>query len=322
VQEGTTTASQRPYFSVIIPNWNGEKHLPACLDALRAQTFRVFEVIVVDNASQDGSLRLLAEKYPDARVVQMAENRFFSGAVNAGVNVARGEVIVLLNNDTEADPHWLEELKKALDEHPEAGMAASKLRLFDRRTVLHSAGDFYRRDGVPGNRGVWEEDAGQYDGSIWTFSACAAAAAYRRYMLDHIGLLDEDFYGYCEDVDLAFRAQLMDYRCLFVPSAIVYHKLSATGGGPIASYYCGRNFINVIVKDMPGKLLRKHWPAIVRSQVGYLLNSLWHIREASARARLRGQFAALRQLRLMLRKRREIQRRKQVSDEYIESILT
>lgn len=315
------TAGDNPYFSVIIPNWNGEKHLPACLEALRRQTFRSFETIVVDNASQDGSLQLLREQYPEVRVLALAENRFFSGGVNAGVAQARGDVIVLLNNDTEADENWLAALKRAFDEHPDAGMVASKLRLFDRRTVLHSAGDSYRRNGVPGNRGVWEEDAGQYDQSRWTFSACGAASAYRRAMLDDVGLLDEDFWGYCEDVDLAFRAQLRGYRCLFAPDAVVYHKLSATGGGPLASYYCGRNFVSVIVKDMPSSLLRKHWPAIVRSQLGFLLHSLWHVREPSARARLRGQLAALGQLRLMLRKRRDIQSRKRVSDAYIESIM-
>jgi GT2 family glycosyltransferase len=195
------------------------------------------------------------------------------------------------------------------------------VRLFDRRDVIHSAGDFYRRDGVPGNRGVWEQDKGQYDDAQWTFSACGAAAAYRRSMLEQIGLLDEDFYGYCEDVDLGFRAQLAGFPCLFVPSAIIYHKLSATGGGPLASYYCGRNFVSVIVKDMPGSLLRRFWPRIVLAQMRFTGHSLWHLREPSARARLAGQFAALRQLRLMLGKRREIQHNKRVSDEYVESIL-
>lgn len=315
------TAGERPYFSVIIPNWNGEKHLPACLESLRRQTFGSFETIVVDNASQDGSLRLVREQFPEARLLALPENRFFSGGVNAGVAIARGEVIVLLNNDTEADPGWLAALQRAFAAHPEVGMVASKLRLFDRRTVLHSAGDFYRRDGVPGNRGVWEEDAGQYDESPWVFSACGAASAYRRAMLDDVGLLDEDFWGYCEDVDLAFRAQLRGYRCLFAPDAVVYHKLSATGGGPIASYYCGRNFVSVIVKNMPSSLLRKHWPGIVRAQLGFFLHSLWHVRELSARARLRGQFAALGQLPLMLRKRRAIQRGRRVSGDYIESIM-
>ena len=104
--------------------------------------------------------------------------------------------------------------------------------------------------------------------------------------------------------------------------AIVYHRLSATGGGPIASYYCGRNFVSVIVKDMPDRVLRKHWPAIVTAQLGFALHSLLHVREPAARARLRGQFASLGQMRLMLGKRRKIQASKKVSDDYIESILT
>ncbi len=314
-------ADGAPFFSIIIPNWNGERYLPTCLDALRRQTWQDFETIVVDNASHDGSRRLLAESYPEVRLLPLAENRFFSGGVNAGIKAARGAVMVLLNNDTEADANWLLELKKALDAHPEAGLAACKLCLFDRRNILHSAGDFYSRRGVPGNRGVWQEDRGQFDADLWAFSACGAAAAYRRSMLDAVGVLDEDFYGYCEDVDLAFRAQLAGYRCLFVPKSIVYHRLSATGGGPIASYYCGRNFVNVIVKDMPGGLLRRHWPGILRAQLGYTAESLLHLREPASRARLAGQFASLRQLRLMLRKRQPIQAGKKVSDEYIDSIL-
>ncbi len=314
-------ASPTPTFSVIIPNWNGERHLPTCLDALRRQTFRDFETIVVDNASTDRSRDLVSQQYPEIRIVPLAENRFFSGAVNAGIATSLGEVIVLLNNDTEADSAWLEELHKALHAHPEAGMAASKLLLFDRRGVIHSAGDVYRRDGVPGNRGVWEEDRGQYDHDRWVFSPCAAAAAYRRRMLDDIGLLDEDFVGYCEDVDLGFRAQLAGYSCIFVPTAIVYHKLSATGAGPVASYYCGRNFISVIVKNMPASLLRKYWPRIVLAQLRYALESLRHLREPAARARLAGQIAALGQLRRMLRKRRVVQGSRRVPDRQVEALL-
>jgi GT2 family glycosyltransferase len=315
-------AESRPYFSIIIPNWNGERHLGTCLGALRRQTYRSFETIVVDNASSDGSLKLMREHYPETRVLALPENRFFSGGVNAGIAAALGDVIVLLNNDTEADAGWLLELRKALDAHPEAGLAACKIRLFDRRSVLHTAGDLYRTNGIPGNRGVWSEDDGRFDGALWTFSACGAAAAYRRSMLDDVGLLDEDFFGYCEDVDLAFRAQLKGYRCLFVPSSVVYHKVSATGGGPTASYYVGRNTISVIVKNMPASLLRKHWLGIVRAQAGIAAECLRHVREPAARARLAGQAAWLRQAPLMLRKRRAIQAGRRVSDEYIESVMT
>src|SRR5206468_12982111 len=157
----------------------------------------------------------------------------FAPAVNVGVQDTETPIVVLLNNDTEPEPAWLERLLGGL-EHPATGMAASKLLLFDRRNVIHSAGDYYTSSGLPGNRAVWEEDAGQYDRELDVFGPCGGAAAYRRSMLDAIGLFDEQLGAYCEDVDLAFRAQLAGYRCRFVPEARVYHRLSATGGGPFA----------------------------------------------------------------------------------------
>jgi len=310
-----------PLISIIIPNWNGARFLPTCLDSLRRQTYPDFEVIVVDNASTDNSVELIEREYPEVRLVKLPTNRGLTGGANAGIQAAKGEIIALLNNDTEADPQWLMELHRALEVDPEAGMAASKILLFDRRGVIHSAGDFYRVDGVPGNRGVWERDTGQFDGTRRVFGACGGAAAYRRAMLEEIGLFDEDFFMYCEDVDLAWRAQLAGYPCAFAPRAIVYHRLSATGGGETASYYCGRNFIFVIVKDIPTPLLKKHWWRIILAQLRIAWDALRAWRGKAARARLRGQLAALCHLPLMLHKRREIQRTRRVSQEYLDSIL-
>jgi len=166
---------KHPLVTVVIPNWNGAVHLPTCLESLRRQTFRDFEVIVVDNGSSDESLALLARDYPEVQVLALGENRGFAGACNAGIRAARGEFIVLLNNDTEADPHWLEEVVAAFGRHPEAGLVASKMRLFDRRDVLHTAGDYYRVDGRPGNRGVWRPTGASTTGRS-TSSAPAGGA--------------------------------------------------------------------------------------------------------------------------------------------------
>ena len=306
--------------SIIIPNWNGAHLLTDCLSSLRRQTYRCFETVVVDNASTDGSLELMAKEFPEVRVIPLAENRRFAGGVNEGIRRTESPAVVLLNNDTEADPEWLGLLLRGL-ETPGAGMAASKLLLFDRRGMIHSAGDYYRRDGVPGNRGVWEEDRGQYDGETEVFGPCGGAAAYRREMLEAIGLFDEDLEAYCEDVDLAFRAQLAGYRCVFVPGARVYHRLSATGGGPFASYHCGRNFISVAVTNMPPRLLRRYWPRILAAQVGLAWESLRHLREPAARARLRGQWDGLRGLPKAWAKRRRVLALQRVPDAYIESVL-
>lgn len=311
-----------PAISVIIPNWNGAHHLPTCLDSLRCQSYPSFEVIVVDNGSTDGSLELLERDYPEVKVVALPENRGFAGGVNAGIRQARGEILAVFNNDAEADSHWLEELVDSLERHPEAGMATPKVLLFDQRDVIHTAGDFYGVDGVPGNRGVWQRDEGQFDREEHVFGASGVAAAYRRAMLDDVGLLDEDLISYCEDVDLAWRAQLAGWKCVYVPTAVVYHKLSATGGGQIASYYCGRNFIYVMVKDYPTTLLKKYWRRIVAVQLRIAWEALKAWRGEAARARLRGQLAGLWGLPRMLAKRGAVQASRRVSDEYLESILT
>jgi len=314
----------RPPTSIIIPNWNGAQHLPTCLDSLRRQTYPSFEVIVVDNGSTDGSLELVERDYAEVRVVALPQNRGFAGGVNAGIREAEGEIIAVFNNDAEADPRWLEELVDGLGRHPEAGMATPKVLLFDQRDVIHTSGDFYGVDGVPGNRGVWQRDEGQFDGEEYVFGAAGVAAAYRRTMLDEdeVGLFDEDLFSFCEDVDLAWRAQLAGWKCVYVPTAVVYHKLSATGGGKIASYYCGRNFIYVMAKDYPTTLLRKHWRRIVCAQIDIAWKALKAWRGEAARARLRGQLAGLWGLPRMLARRRAVQASKRVTDEYLESILT
>jgi GT2 family glycosyltransferase len=311
-----------PLVSVIIPNWNGVQHLPDCLDSLRRQSYPHFEVILVDNGSHDSSLTLLAQQYPHVRMFPLAENRGFAPACNMGMRAARGELVVLLNNDTEADPGWLEAVVGAFARHPDAGSVASKMRLFDQRDRLHTAGDYYRLDGVPGNRGVWQRDEGQFDQELPVFSACGGSAAYRRSMLDGVGLLDEAFFYSCEDVDLGWRAQLAGWPCIYAPKAVVYHKVSATGAGSTSSYFDGRNFIYLIVKDYPWSLLRRHWRQVLRAQWQISCAALRAWRGSAARARLRGQLAGLLGIPRMLRARRVVQQTRRATDDELLRVLT
>lgn len=308
--------------SVIIPNWNGIALLAGCLDSLRNQTHPDYEIILVDNASTDDSVQMVQRDYPEVRVLELDKNLGLTGGVNAGIAIARGEIIALLNNDAEAAPAWLTELEAALARHPKAGSAASKMLLYDQPETINSAADFYRTDGIPGNRGVWQPDDGQFDAEEFVFGGCGGAVAYRRTMLEQIGLFDEDFFMYCEDVDLAWRAQLAGWRCVYAPLAVVYHRLSATGGGVLASYFNGRNCIYVIAKNYPSSLLRRNWPRIACAQLRIAWDALRAFRGESARARLRGQFAALRGLTHMLAKRAQTQSLRRVSDDYLLSVLT
>ena len=201
-------------------------------------------------------------------------------------------------------------------------MVASKMLLFDRRDTLHTAGDYVTPDGLAHNRGVWAKDMGQYSHRGYVFSACGGSAAYRATMLDEVGLLDEDFFFSFEDVDLAWRAQLAGWRCVFEPRAIVYHKLKASGGGATASFYDGRNRIYTIAKNYPTDLWRDHRREVVAAQWTLIKAAARAWRGAAARATLRGIVAGILGIPRMLRKRRSVQATRATVDRvYLERLM-
>ena len=252
------------------------------------------------------------------KLIQLPENRGFTGACNAGLRAATGEIQILLNNDTEADSGWLEAVAATFERYPKAGSVASKMLLFDQRDVIHSAGDGYGIDGIPFNRGVWQKDKGQVDEPGWVFGGCGGAVASRRAMLEEVGAVDESVFMYCEDVDLNWRSQAAGWKCWYTPEAVVFHKLSATGGGPIASYYTGRNTLWVIAKNYPVRLLRKYWLQVAAAQWTITRDAIRAWRGEAARARLRGQLAGLLGWRSMHKK---YQRDWKVPEDYIETLL-
>jgi GT2 family glycosyltransferase len=310
-----------PRVTVVIPNWNGERFLSPCLGSLREQSFRDFETVLVDNGSTDGSVAFASRNFPEVRVLPLGENKGFSVAVNAGIKASRTEYVALLNNDTETGPGWLYALVAAAEAHQEAGSFASKLVDFYDRRVLDGAGDVLRRSGLPYRLGHGEPDRGQYDEVAFVFGACAGAALYRRSMLDDIGLFDEDFFAYCEDGDLSFRAQLAGYRCLYVPGAVVYHVGSVSTGGkrsPFATRLGSRNGLCLLVKNLPAPLVPGFLPFVAAGQLSRLIVAA---STYTLRPHLKGLAGVPRLLPLMLRKRREIQKRRQVPVEYVRELL-
>jgi GT2 family glycosyltransferase len=308
-----------PLASVIIPSLNGAHLLPECLESLAAQSYPRCEVIVADGASTDGTADLLA-RYPTMRLLRLPANRGFAGNVNAGLRAARGEVLCLLNNDAQADPDWVAACVETFERQPELGAVASKMLFSDRHTI-NSAGDVLCRDGSARQRG-----AGQPDGPAWNtpgrvFGAMGGAAAYRRAMLADVGLLDEVFFMYLEDVDLAFRAQLRGWSCWYQPEARAYHRGSASAGGPLASFYNGRNLIRLLAKDLPLGLLRTMLPGIVRYQVERARSASAAWRGAAARATLRGQLTGLAELPIHLAARPPVQRRRKLNDAAVYALL-
>ncbi|MEK9138337.1 MAG: glycosyltransferase family 2 protein, partial [Bacteroidota bacterium] len=219
-----------PTVSIIIPNWNGVVHLEDCLNAVHRQTLKPFEVIIVDNGSTDGSFEFVQRNYPDVHMIGLSRNFGFAYAVNRGIEAARGEFIGLLNNDVDLDERWLERLATALATNNSLGSTACKMLDFYDRALLDSAGDAMTPFGSPYNRGHGEPDGEQFNRKELVFGACAGAALYRKEVFTQVGLFDEDFVSFFEDIDFSFRAQLAGFQCLYVPEAICYHKRGATGG--------------------------------------------------------------------------------------------
>ena len=317
-----THTSSAPLVSVIVPNWNGEGFIRPCLASLLRQTYAHLEVVVVDDASTDSSPDIVASEFPELTLIRLPVNRGFAHAVNSGIERSQGSIVALLNNDAVADSEWVAEQVSALQRHPSAGSVASKILLWDRPRVLNSVGDLFRRTGVPDNRGVWEIDEGQYDDEVAVFGASGAAAAYRRAMLDEIGLFDERLFMYCEDVDLAFRAQTAGYSCVYAPRARVWHRLSASAGGTLASYHCGRNFVWMLARDVPVVAWRTYGMLLLRTQFQMAWQALRHAREPAARARLRGQAVGIMTAPSLVLQRKRHYRHRRVSEDRLLSLLT
>ncbi len=246
----------RKNVSVIIVNYNGRDHLAECLDALRVQTFRDFEIILVDNASTDGSVIFVTKTYPEVAIIENRENLGYGGGNNAGIRQSHGKYVVLLNNDTKAEPKWLEKLIGPVEKDQGVGMCASKIMDYYHPEIIDNTGLLIYRDGIARGRGRLEEDRGQYALEEEVFVPSGCAGLYRRDMLEEIGLFDEDFFLYVDDVDIGFRARLAGWKCTYVPDAVVYHKYSATTEpySPLKAYLVERNRIWVVMKCFPARL--------------------------------------------------------------------
>ena len=254
---------------VVIPNWNGLKVLPRTLESLARQTFSEFRVTVVDNGSRDGSREYVRMQWPHLRVLALPRNVGFCRAVNEGIRKSPADLIALLNNDAEAEPGWLEALCEAAERYPQAGSFASKILMAGSRECIESAGDWIKPDACGVNRGRGEVDKGQYDQEEEVFSASAAAALYRRKLFEKVGLFDEGFFAYFEDIDLGFRAQRFGASCIYVPHARVFHQ-GKTSRPEDRCWHLQQEFVNSTlcqVKNLPTRYFARNYRSICLSHL-------------------------------------------------------
>lgn len=299
---------------VVVPNWNGVVELPYCLDSLLAQSLSA-HIIVVDNGSADDSLQVLTEAYPEVEVIEHATNLGFAGGVNAGFARAielGATYVATFNNDAVADKDWLKHLVQALDANAEVGIATCKLLTSDGK-ALDSTGEFYTVWGLPYPRGRGEHDLDAYDKQIEIFAASGGASIYRTKMLEQIGLFDEDFFAYYEDVDLSFRAQLTGWGVRFVPKAVAHHAIGATSGRirGFTTYQTLKNLPVLFFKNVPRKYLWRIGWRLLFAQVFFFVSA---VLRGHFLAALKGKVVCVYRLPRTLRKRRQIQATRTVSD--------
>ena len=239
--------------SVVIPNFNGMAYLDGVLSSLERQTIRNFEVILVDNGSTDGSCAFVSAEYPWVHMIQLPENYGFSRAVNEGIHAARSPYVLLLNNDTEAEPDFLEEMVAALRRHKKAFSCQAKMIQLHDRDKMDDAGNYYCALGWAFARGKGK-DIRHYDREQKIFSTCAGAAIYRKKFIDRIGDFDEEHFAYLEDLDIGYRARICGYQNWYAPKAKVYHVGSGTSGSRYNSFkvrLAARNNVYLNYKNMP-----------------------------------------------------------------------
>jgi GT2 family glycosyltransferase len=238
-------------------NWNGKHLLGECLESLRRQTFHDFEIVLVDNASSDGSVEYIREQYREVNLVTLPVNKGFAGGNNAGIRIASGSYIALLNNDTKTDPAWLESLIKEAESNPAAGMLACKILSYGNPDMIDNVGLLIYRDGLARGKGRLERDQGQYDQKGEALFPSGCAGLYRRNMLEETGLFDEEFFAYADDVDLGLRGRLMGWGCVYVPAAMVLHKYSSSSASysSMKAFLVERNRVWVLLKYYPVELI-------------------------------------------------------------------
>lgn len=239
--------------TIVIPNYNGKHFMEPCLSSLSEQTYKNFHILVVDNASSDGSIEYMEENYPDIELIKLQKNYGFSKAVNVGIQHSRTPYVILLNNDTTVDTHYVEEMVRAIERSPKIFSVSSKMIQMYHPDLIDSAGDLYTLLGWGVCRGCGRPVT-NYTTYDEVFTACAGAAIYRRSVFEEIGYFDENHFAYLEDIDIGYRARIYGYHNMYCPTALVYHVGSGTSGSKYNAFkvkLAARNNLYLNYKNMP-----------------------------------------------------------------------
>jgi GT2 family glycosyltransferase len=312
---------------IIIPNYNGVNELKICYASLENQTYRDFRVILVDNGSTDNSVEFTKSTYPRHQVIMLDKNYGFAKAINSGIRFSLSldtcRYILLLNNDIELKEDFLAKGIETFQKIEDASFIAVKMMSYFKRDIIDDCGDFIKANGgSPFARGHGDLDTGQYDKPEYIFGACAGAAFYRKELFESVGLFDEDYFAYLEDLDLSFRLQLNGYKCYYNPEILCYHKRGETSkkSEGMNNFYSEKNLIALRLKNYPLFIYIKYTPLFLADRIVRFYKFARFYPSGIFWSAVKGYLKGLLEVPKSLKKRWSIQKTKSVESKYIESL--
>lgn len=304
--------------SIIIPNWNGLDHLEICLPSISKQTFKNFEVIVVDNGSSDQSVDFVKTNFPNFKIIKFKKNWGFSKAVNVGIKYSTSNYIFLLNNDTEIDKNCLKYLLEAAKSHLEVGFIAAKILNFSSRNLIDNAGDYIDSVGHLHSRGFGKKDGPEFSREQYIFASSGGGSLFKREVFKKVGYLDEDYFFYMEDIDLCLRAQLAGFKGWYQPKARIYHRRmgSVTKLENSTEPLIFKNMTQTVIKSFPRTLLLNNLN-LLKIILVHLNTIKYLFSKGLILETIKVEIELILNLKKILAKRKKVQSLKAVSDGYL-----
>lgn len=309
--------------SIVIVTWNKKNLLKRCLESLNKQSYKNFQIILVDNGSTDGTINFIKKYYPRIKIVAFQKNLGFSKGANEGIKTSKSEYVILLNNDTIVDEDYIKNLLKTMNRlkfKGYCGCAPKMIDFFD-RNVLVSAGDMMNDVGQSFPRGL-DENKDSFNKGEEVFLVTGGASIFRRKVFEEIGFFDEDYFVYGEDSDWCFRAQLAGYKFYYEPKALVFHQCRATtkNMSKVIDYFEFRNMTITILKNFPLKLLFKKWRFVTIPLVHF--NTIFYMAiKGCLKEAIRADFWIITHLIRIIKERLLIQSKRKVSIDYLDNWL-
>lgn len=315
--------SDNPLVSIIIPNYNGEQHLKECLNSLDMMEFDNYEIVLVDNASSDGSVRFVKDLFPEINILSLKKNYGFAEGCNLGVQKARGDYIAFLNNDTKVDTRWLKELVMAAEKYGENHVYSSKVLFYDDPEKLNTVGGIITPMGSGLDINFGKKDIDKYNKVRFVASPSGCSMLLKKSLFVEMDGFDKDYFAYLEDVDFGWRCWLKGHKTYYIPQSVVYHKYGSTGGKidtPFRVFNVQKNRQFNILKNFSLSNLITGFIISVIFDLVRIFTFLVHGDFSLISAVLKGNYAFFEEIPKTLTKRKFIQKTRQISDEEMEKM--